>query len=225
MIVVVCPHPPLLVPALDPRALAELVPVREAALAAVRTILDARPGTVTVLGAGAGDVDVDERAGGSLRGYGADVAVGGPDPVLPLSLTVGAWLLDEAGWRGPRRHVGDGVDLTSGPPPEALLVMADGSTRRTDRSPGSFDERAEGFDALVSAVLADGDAAALAGLDLDLADDLKAAGARALVQAGRLVASLTDDGAEVRARLHLETAPFGVGYWVADWQVGTTPPE
>jgi hypothetical protein len=64
----------------------------------------------------------------------------------------------------------------------------------------------------VAAALATGDAAALAALDLTDAERLLAAGAPTWQAMGE---ALT--GRRVSGRLHLDTAPFGVGYLVADW--------
>ncbi|MGJ9414115.1 hypothetical protein ACHAAC_15540 [Aeromicrobium sp. CF4.19] len=217
MIVVVCPHPPLLVPALDPHALPEMTSVRREALAAVNVLVAAADGLVTVLTTD-GD-DRDERAGGSLAGHGVDVRAGGPDGGLGLAATIGAWLLDEAGWQGGRRYVGPDA-RESVEHAEALLVMADGSARRTERAPGHLDPRAETMDAAVGAALQDGDAATLASLDLGLADELLVSGAPALRALGAAVVARTTEGAEVVSRLRHDSAPFGVGYWVADWRVG-----
>src|SRR6516164_8171679 len=86
----VCPHPPLLIPAAlgsaasDPPA--ELRSVADAAGRAVSGLAGARPDLIVVVGGGAAE-----------RAYGVDVTVGPGEPVLPLSLTVGRWLLEGAG--------------------------------------------------------------------------------------------------------------------------------
>lgn len=206
-----CPFPPALVPQVAPGLDAELADVRAAATDAVAVLLAAAPDRVVVLGSGDLHGDVDESAGGTLAGYGVDVRAGGSSTVLPLSLTIGAWLLDRAGWTGPRTYT------TQRPEPVgrvALLVMADLSTRRTPKAPGALDERAEPFDASVAAALAAGDAEALAAIDADLAEELGAAGVPAL----RLLAE-TSKGADVIPTLRYDAAPFGVGYVVADWVV------
>ena len=61
---------------------------------------------------------------------------------------------------------------------------------------------------------ASGDADALASLDVHLADELLAPGPRALVVLGEMT-----KGADVTATLRWDGAPFGVGYWVADWVI------
>lgn len=205
----VCPHPPLLVPQIAPGTVDELAGLRVACDAAVRTLVEARPARIVVLGAGEPGPDADESAGGTLAGYGADVTAGGSTRDLPLSLTIGAWLLDRAGWTGPRTYstgrpeVGDDI---------ALLVMADGTTTRSVQAPGFLDERAEPYDAAIAAALGAGDAAALAEPDPDLGAELGAAGIPALRTLGELA-----KGADVTARLRYDAAPLGVGYFVADW--------
>jgi aromatic ring-opening dioxygenase LigB subunit len=93
-----------------------------------------------------------------------------------------------------------------------LLVMGDGSACRTVKAPGYLDERAESFDAAVTAALADADTAALAGLDDRLAAELQAAG-----RAPWQVLAGAAEGAGLGGRLLYEEAPYGVGYFVAAW--------
>ncbi len=207
----VCPHPPVLVPELASGAASELDEVRSAALASVTALVSMKPDRVVVVGTGELAEPVDESAGGTLAGHGVDVRAGGSDIVLPLSLTIGAWLLEQAGWDGPRTYT-----TTSVPTDDraALLVMAGGSARRSLKAPGYLDERAEAHDAAVGAALANGDADALASLDVHLGDELLAPGTRALVVLGEMT-----KGADVTARLRWDGAPFGVGYWVADWAI------
>lgn len=198
--------------------------VRVEALAAVRRLVDDAPARVLVVGSEAPPAPADERAGGSLAPHGIDVTAGGPDGGLGLTHTVGAWLLDEAGWTGSRVYVHEvhASDLDD----SAVLVMADGSARRSERAPGHLDDRAEPFDATIAAALADGDADALGGIDLELADSLLCAGAQAWRTVGDAVSARLHategapvDGSGVEARLHLDDAPLGVGWFVAEWNV------
>jgi hypothetical protein len=110
---------------------------------------------------------------------------------------------------GPDDVVGLVRDL---PGPVGVLAMGDGSARRTVKAPGYLDDDAAPFDAAVAAALAAGDAAALAGLDLATGQRLLAAGTATWRAVGTALA-----GREIAAALHLDTAPFGVGYLVADW--------
>jgi hypothetical protein len=128
---------------------------------------------------------------------------------------VGARLLDEAGFAGLRVGVGpaDLAQLLGDlPRPLGVLAMGDGSARRTVKAPGYLDEAAVPFDAAVARALADGDPAALAGLDLAEGERLLAAGVPTWRAVGAALA-----GSAVTARLHLDAAPFGVGYFAADW--------
>lgn len=80
------------------------------------------------------------------------------------------------------------------------LVVGNGSGRRTEKAPGHFDERAEGFDAGLRADLASADA----GLAAELWADVGALGELA----GRGLAD---------AEVLYDDLPFGVQYWVAVW--------
>ena len=207
----VCPHPPVLVPELAAGAASELDDVRAAALESVAALVATRPDRIVVIGTGDLAQPFDESAGGTLAGHGVDVRAGGDELVLPLSLTIGAWLLDRVGWDGPRTYT-----TTSVPTEDrvALLVMAGGSARRSLTAPGYLDGRAEAHDAAIGAALGSGDADALASLDVALGDELLAPGTHALVVLGEMT-----KGADVSASLRWDGAPFGVGYWVADWTV------
>ena len=185
-------------------------------------MLAVRPEVVVVVGADHGD-GVRFGAGdrGELSGFGVDVVVGFSGPVrpggrrTPLAHTLGAWLLDEAGHAGTRVGVGPpdlGRLVSELPGPLGVLAMGDGSARRTVKAPGYLDADAAPFDAAVARALAAGDAAALAGLDPVDGERLLAAGTSTWRAVGM---ALT--GRDVVARLHLDAAPFGVGYLVADW--------
>src|SRR6516164_704906 len=108
----VCPHPPLLIPAAlggaasDPPA--ELRKVTEAAAQAVAQLIAARPDLIAVVGGGPVDREYGPAAAGGLHDYGVDVTVGTGEPVLPLSLTVGRWLLEQAGVLSPEGEAGGG---------------------------------------------------------------------------------------------------------------------
>jgi hypothetical protein len=217
-----CPVPPLLHPDVEGRADDGTTALRNACATAVTELLAARPEVVVVVGAGtppgvrfgAGDV-------GSLRGFGVDVDVPFEGRVrpggrrLPLPHTLGAWLLDQAGFAGTRVGVGPGdLDrlVRDLPAPLAVLAMGDGSARRGVKAPGYLDDAAGPFDDGVARALAAGDAAALAALDPDDGMRLLAAG----VPVWRAVGAALD-GRSITARLHLDTAPYGVGYLVASW--------
>ena len=94
---------------------------------------------------------------------------------------------------------------------DRLLVVANGSATRTEKAPGFLDDRAAGFDAAVGAALAGGDPALLAGLDLELAQELWCRDAPALLRLAGV------DG-PVEATVDYDDDPFGVQYWVVRWQ-------
>ncbi len=216
----VCPHPPLLVPEVAAGAAAELDALRVACAEALAVGLATGPDQVVLVGAGERTGPVELASPGALAGFGLPGSRG----TLPLSLTIGAWLLDRAGWAGPRvgyavapgespaSCAAAGADLTSAGR-IFLLVLGDGSARRSIAAPGHLDLRAQAWDGAVAAALAEGDAAALLALDCGLAADLLAVGRAAwqvLAGAARL-------GPRPKARVLYDAAPYGVGYLVATW--------
>jgi aromatic ring-opening dioxygenase LigB subunit len=218
----VCPHPPLLVPEVACGAAPELDSLRAACAEAVRR-LAAASDVVVVVGSGPATRDFGPEAAGSLRPYGVDVTIGGGPAVLPLSLTIGRWLLGAppAGHRAVAQDAPAescarlGAEIAALTGRVGLLVMGDGSACRTERSPGYLDERAVGFDAEVARALAEADTDALAALDPAVAADLVAAG-RAPWQ---VLAGAARDG-RFGGELLAGEAPYGVGYFVASWARG-----
>ena len=217
-----CPVPPLLLPAVEVRAEAATTALRSACAAAVSELLAVRPEVVVVVGEGA---EPGERLGagdvGSLRGFGLDLEVpfhgrGRPSGrQVPLAHTLGAWLLEEAGFAGTRVGVAPadlGQLVRDLPAPLGILAMGDGSARRSVKAPGYLDDAAEPFDAAVAGALKAGDAAALAALDVDDGARLLAAGVPVWRAVGAALQSRSITG-----QLHHEAAPFGVGYLVASW--------
>ena len=185
-------------------------------------MLAVRPDVVVVVGAcpAAGE-RFGEGDAGDLRGFGVDAEVpfagpSGPgDRRVPLAHSLGAWLLDQAGSGAQRIGVGPddlGPLVSSLPGRVGVLAMGDGSARRTVKAPGYLDPAAAPFDGAVATALAAGDAAALAGLDPEEGERLLAAGVPTWRSVGLALAGRT-----FTARLHLDDAPFGVGYVVADW--------
>ena len=213
----ICPQAPALVPEVGHGIADELTDVRDAALASVHAVIAAAPDRMVVVGDGA--AGWDESAGGTFRGFGPDVRAGGPRLVLPPGLTVGAWLLDVVGWTGARTYASElkAADTNVGatnPERIGVVVMADGSARHRMLAPEWVDVDGRAFDAAVAKALADGDTKALAALDLELAEEYRAAGVAGLVALGQAC-----EGARIVAQLRYDGAPFDVGYWVADWVV------
>jgi hypothetical protein len=209
--VVFLPHPPVLVPELAQGATSELAELRAACAAACDLVIT--PDRTTVLiGAGDGTHSHALDARGTFAGFGVplEVSVGdGTGPVdLPLSLTVGCWLVG----RGRAYSIGpDAAAPVLLDEPTTLVVMGDGSARRDVKAPGYLDERAAGYDKAVVAALASGDPGELGRLDLDLGADLLAAGAPVWRAAAALLTR-----SYTGSVLH-DSAPFGVGYFVAAW--------
>ncbi len=142
------------------------------------------------------------------------------DPVADLRASCTAaveWLLDGA--TGVRvladeqgmsiaRHLLGSVPLDPGA--DTVLVVGNGSARRSTVSPGPLDERALGFDDTLRVALCTPDPTALADLDPVLSDTLwaRTGGIAAL---GTLL-----DGTE-SVTVDLDTAPVGVQWWVMRW--------
>ncbi|MFI2713191.1 hypothetical protein ACH495_24010 [Micromonospora sp. NPDC018662] len=230
----VCPHPPLIVPELAGAAAPELDDLRAAADAAVTRLLAAEPEAILLVGGGPETVRFTAADSGSLRGFGLDrparlwkISCSGGE-VLPLSLTVGAWLLNRSGTGLPRlaRSVAHdaaptecaafGASLIDDDDPRvALLVLGDGSACRGVTAPGYDDPRAQAYDDGVAVALAGADAEALRGLDPVLSAELRVAGrAPWQVLAGAVGAA----GGDWRGELSYHRAPYGVAYFVANWE-------
>lgn len=220
-----CPQPPLLVPLLAAGAARELDPLRLACRTALDRLVAARPDRVVVLGPGPATEGYGTGASGTLAGYGMPVVAslggsGEPPWTLPPALTLGAWLLTGAGAAGSATAQAVGPDADpaavaaglAGDDRLGLLVMGDGSARRSEQAPGYVDTRAGDFDAAVAAALGAGDAAALRELDPTLGVELLAAGVPVWRVAGHLAA-----GVHPVAELLHDSAPYGVGYLVATW--------
>jgi hypothetical protein len=200
-----CPNPPLLLPGITGGPVAEVEQLRAACLTAVAELLGAGPSRVVLVGA---------------------AASGEPDK--PLSLVIGRLLLQEAGCRLPIEHL---VLAADSPPADCLaagralaarepatgttglLVMADGSARRSVKAPGYLDPRAAGFDSSVEQCLRSGRLAGLAELDAVLAAELLVAGRAAWQVLAGAVGTVAGT-----SRLHYSDDPFGVWYPVYSWQ-------
>ena len=117
----VCPHPPLLVPEVtgaDGPGADELRRLRAACRNAVAVLLGAAPELLVVVGGATHTTEYPPPAGGSLRDFAVPFVLGS-DPVLPLSLTIGKWLLAGAAPGGPPgRVVGNWLRRGDGRLPE-----------------------------------------------------------------------------------------------------------
>jgi uncharacterized protein len=229
----VCPHPPLIVPEVAAGAAAELDDLRAACDEVLDGLRRTQPDEVVVLGSGERTEWFKSDVGGSLAGFGVRLDVPPPmgdppgEPHLPLSLTIGAWLLAR---RPPGTTVvtatiardasvdacaAFGAEVAARARRVGLLVMGDGSARRSVRAPGYEDPRAEPYDRAVSRALARADVDAVLGLDEALSADLWVAG-RAPWQA--LAGAAREAGGTWIGDLRYDAAPYGVAYLVALWR-------
>jgi hypothetical protein len=222
-----CPAPPLLARELtgaDP-----VVPeLRQACLNAAAGLLRARPDVIAVVGAGERTATWDGAAWLDLSRFAPGIGLAAADgaPVLPLPLGLGARLLEQAGYDGPRLLQLVGEDEPAGRCAElgaaiagsagrvALLAMGDGSARRGPKAPGYFDARSGPFDAEVERAVRVGDLDALLAIDEALARELMATGRPAWqVLAGAL------QGTKPATEISYRDDPFGVAYLVASLRV------
>jgi len=231
----VCPQPPLMLPEVAQRSTRELERLRTVCTTAVTAMLESAPDVVVCVGEGPRLSRYDQSAGGTLREYGVDVRAGGDTVELPLALTIGAWLLDHVAWGGPRRYfaipqestpeecVEMGEKIASADLRVAVLAVGDGSAKRSPTAPGYLDERAGPFDTEVVRALAAPDLTWLAhGLPPLACAELWVAG-RPAWQFLAGAAAQTPQDAHVEARMHYDSAPYGVGYFVADWATVLRP--
>ncbi|WP_262848761.1 hypothetical protein [Mumia quercus] len=218
--VAVVPQTPLLVPEIAAGAADELEPLRACVLEAVGAATSSADRVVVVAPGPAAVSFTDVRADFSPYGYG-EAAPATRGVRAGSALPLGAWLLDRVAADVPREyHETSGSALALRPGARtALVVLADGTAKRDESAPGHVDVRALAFDAAVSTALAGPDTEALADLDLDRAAELWASGAPALRALGATVrADSNPTAASWRARLRYDAAPYGVGYWVAEWR-------
>jgi hypothetical protein len=216
------PAAPLLIPDVAAGSAGLDAALREASLDAVSCAIAGAADEVVVVSAVPHAGEWSQESTWDFAGFGVARLPVGPRSTLPWSLGIGAWLLDESGWTGPRRYVGvDQADppSTAGPLPavgsRAIVVVGDGSACRSERAPGHLDGRAEPFDDAVADLLARGDAAGLGGLDETLAAELMCAG----LPAWRWTAGAVDGERVTDAELLAHVAPYGVGYFVALWSL------
>lgn len=200
--IVSVPSPPVLLPGLTGRPVPEVERLRSACLAAIADLLASAPDEILVVGAST-----------PAWTHGT-----------PLAQLIGHTLLAEAGWAAAIRPIplepdlarADCLALGRSLAGSALLVVADGSARRSMKAPGYLDERAAPFDAQILAALQAGDPSGLAALDPALAADLMVAGRAAW----QVLAGAAEHG-RWRAELHYADDPFGVFYPVVGWTEAT----
>ena len=225
----VCPHPPLLIPdatGAPGAGDAELEKLRTACHQAVSALLAERPDLIAVAGGTGHTAGYPPRTPGRLHDFGIPFTTGGDHgpPFLPLSLTVGKWLLSghgplKAEWCGiasdaaPAECLRLGGKLAALAPRVALLAMGDGPARRARAAPGAADPEADLYDDRVAGALATADPGALAALDPRQDGPLEVAGRAAW----QVLAGAAGQG-PFDAELRYRGAPFEVSYVVASWR-------
>ena len=216
-----CPSPPLLASGVTGQDV--LLPeLRDACAAAVAWLLAADPDTVAVIGPATATDDlaarqrarpVDARPGRVPGAFGAS-----PGPrdrgAVPrrgrlLAAPASSQSVAESASSGACLELGR--ELAAAAPRVALLVMGDGSARRSAAAPGYLDDRAEPFDAAVEQAFRGGDLSALTALDPDLARDLLASGR----PAWQALAGACLPAPHPQTEILYSAAPFGVAYLVA----------
>ena len=221
MIAVSCPQPPLLLPGITGGPVAEVERLRTRCVAAIAELRGVD--LLIIVGGGPSTRVFDLETPLPTEHFAPSGAPGNVE-VLPLSLAVGHTLaavaahptavqlqavassatLDECAELG--RELARRAERVG------LLVMADGSARRSRAAPGYLDERAAGFDARIAAALRAGEPTGLLALDIELAAELLVAGRAAWqVLAGSFA------GRSPRAELSDSEDPFGVWYPIATW--------
>ncbi|MFI6759598.1 hypothetical protein ACIBF5_10735 [Micromonospora sp. NPDC050417] len=239
----ICPNPPLIVPEVAGAAAAELDEMRTAVDAAITRLLSVTADAVLVVGGGTRTERFTYPYAGSFAPWGVSsgfvlgqLTAGGQSeggqsaatPVTPLSLLVGGWLLsrhdlgdrtlmlDAVATDAPTADcAGYGAEWSGRRPRIAMLVLGDGSACRGEKSPGYDDPRADAYDEGVASALGGADSEALLGLDPSLSADLRVAG-RAAWQV--LAGAASAAGTGWTGELSYCAAPYGVGYFVANWE-------
>jgi hypothetical protein len=212
------PAAPLLVPAIAGGSAGLDDDLRRACFAVAKRLTADAPPEVVVVAPTQPTGEWDESRTWDFVGFGVPRSGPVDRPRLPWSLGIGAWLLDEVGWSGSRRYVG--VDDAAMADEQAagdvaVLAIGDGSARRTEKAPGHLDVRAEPYDNEIARLLASGDAVGLATVDRELGDELMCAGRPVWRWLGSLIGTRNVESAE----LLVHAAPYGVGYFVAEWRL------
>ncbi|BCB87804.1 class III extradiol ring-cleavage dioxygenase family protein [Phytohabitans suffuscus] len=216
----------MIVPEIAGGAAAELDPLRAACAVAVRRLAASGARSLLVLGSDSSTVDYNSPVRVTFSRWGLPEPPGEP-PSLPLSLSVGEWLINRAFVPVPvvtRRFVAiaDGASVDEcvalagrlgSEEPWALLAMGDGSACRGTTAPGYDDPRALPYDEAVERALAGADLDALLGLDPVLSAELMVAG-----RAPWQVLAAAAAGGTWRATMEYSGAPYGVAYFVASWE-------
>lgn len=222
--IAIVPSPPVMVPELAGAAAAETADLRDASVAAVRTL----PSRWVAIGVAAEDATFGPDAAGTFAGYGVDVpvrlsdAAAGPPRALPLCALIAGWLRGLAATpvvvevrtfaadTTPTAAVAAGralrAELDAAPEAVGVLVVSDGANTLTAAAPGGHDPDSVPVQAALDDALAGGDRAALAALPDGIVGRV----------AFQVLAGLAEPGPRAAEQLY-RGAPYGVGYTVGVW--------
>ena len=188
------------------------------------------PGVLALLPAYAGRIDpvAELRAAcvAAVEWLGEDVAVVadpqgrrvaealGVSPGLGVARRQGSSLLDQRSGRldGGFETVA-GATSSTNVGASSVLVVANGSARRSEKAPGHLDERAAAYDSELEKALRAGDVGALRTLDPGLADELMVGNVAGFARLGELLTP------GVAPEVDYADDPFGVQYWVMRWSL------
>lgn len=222
--IAIVPAAPVLVPELAGAAAAEVADLTAAALAAAALL----PPRWVVIGTGRADEVVGPDCSGTFAGFGVDVPVrlsprGRRPADLPVCALVAGWIRGQARpdadaqvrvYRGD--HDADTAlalgaqlraEIDRDPDPVGVLVVADGANTLTPAAPGGHHPEDAGAQLALDDALANGDAAALAGLPPQILGRV----------AFGVLAGLSGPGPRSAKELY-RGAPYGVGYFAGFWQ-------
>lgn len=230
------PQAPLMLPGLTGRG-DPVSEMRSVATDVVDELVHAHPDEIVLLASGGRTCELPVSDELGLHRWGVGAGTGRRDgrqaagTEVPLPFAVGTLLLDSAGYRGLRRWQQVGWDdagkaalsvgsgLAPAPARLGLLVLGDGTARRTVKAPGHLDERAAGFDAAMIEALRT-DPRRLVDADPARASELLVTGLPAWqALAGALTGSEHAEARHRHVQVRWSGDPFGVLYlvgWVAD---------
>lgn len=231
----VLPHPPVLVPDVAAGAAHELESVRAACAAALERVRSADPDLVVLVGVGSERATFGPGSVGSLAGVGvpARTALPGAPPqsaaTLPLSLTVGSWLIGQLDdWPRLRAEAvprtvsaGDAAALgqrwAAAAVRVAIIAMGDGAAALTVKAPGYLVDGARLWQKRVTQALADVDLDVIGAIDDEDASAYVAAGRPAWQVLAGAARVTTEGSGRWRGELLADESPYGVAYVVATW--------
>lgn len=104
-----------------------------------------------------------------------------------------------------------GVTCSTSRGASAVLVVGNGSARRSEKAPGHLDERAAAYDSDLEKALRAGDVGALRALDPALAEELMVGNVAGFARLGELLTP------GLAPEVDYSDDPFGVQYWVMRW--------